>query len=291
MATKTSVKQTIREARKALRLIMQEGLADIAQAMVQQIMANYRKLPESRMLEAINGVQASGVNAYREKLLNALAVIAAEAIEQARREVPKKRNVRLSFDDESLKLGEFENLPPAIRNRISVQLKLLIGTQISDLEKAIYFQYASSAQSTDSEELILKDLTESGAQYIEGMSVAGAASASSSQIVNEARLAFFTDDDVSDEIEAYEFVNEDPNSPICQDLAGTVFAKDDPNLNRYWPPLHFNCDSWIRPILKGNLGKKEISSFQPSKLSLEKHIQFSENACIDLHLVKPGLDV
>jgi len=278
MAKKLRVKQDISEATEALKGIMQENLAGISEAMIEQIMKAYRRLPESQRFSAINDIKAQGISVYKDALLNALAVIASKSLDKVRNEVPKKKNVRLSrIDEDSLRLGEYEKLPPDLRKRVESMLKLLTGTQIADLEKVVFFQFNSSVDSTDSEELLQKDLSNAAGEYITGNAVNGASSASASQIINEARLAFFLDDSVSEEIEAFEFVNGDPVSPICQSLAGTVFAKDDPNLHRYWPPLHFNCKSYISAILQGNLGTKEIEELKASPTA-EKSIQFSEQA-------------
>lgn len=287
MAKKPRIKQSITDASKALKKIMQENLAEIAKEMIAQIMVGYRNLPESQRFNAIKDVAPKGINAYKSALKNAVSVVAYEALKDVRKEIPSKRNVRLAFDEDSLKLGEFESLPADIQKRILAQVNLLTGTQISDLEKRVYFQYTSSVDSTDSETLIQSDLSESAEDYIGGQSVNGGADATASQTINEARLAFFTDDSVEEEIEAYEFVNEDPVSQICTDLAGTVFAKDDPDLYRYWPPLHFNCKSWIRAILKGNIGNKTISDLKDSVTKKgESSIGFSE---IDAdNLFRPG---
>lgn len=277
MAAKNNIKKDIKDATDALRELMVESLSGIAQAMVDQVIANLKSLPDSKRFDAIKGVTAQGVNDYYDRLRNAFGVISADAFEKVRREVPKKKNVRLAeIDEESIKLGEFDSLPPDTRSRILSQLQLLKGTQIADLEKAVYFQFQSSVDSTDSLDQIQADLEEAAGEYVDGNSVRGAASANASSIINESRLAFFLDDSVQEEIDAFEFVNGDPVSPICQDLAGTVFAKDDPNLNRYWPPLHFNCKSWISAILKGNLGNREITDLKPSSAKIEASIQFSE---------------
>jgi NAD+--asparagine ADP-ribosyltransferase len=92
---------------------------------------------------------------------------------------------------------------------------------------------------------------------------------------------------VKEEIDAFEFVNGDPVSEVCQDLAGTVFDKDDPDLFRYTPPLHWNCKSYIRPILKGNLGNKTIEKLKPSSKKIEETIQFTECPFHGQHI---GLD-
>lgn len=274
---KTTPRVDIKDATQALKAIMQENLSAIAQAMINQIAANYNRLIPSKRFDAIKDVKPDGISFYKDALLNAYAVTAADSLAKARKEVPNKKGVRLSeLNDEALMLGEFDSLPIDIQKRLKAMLDLLVGTQISDLEKAVMFQFMSSVDSTDSISLLVSDLGEAADDYITGPSIQGAASANAGQIVNEVRLAFFLDDSVTEDVEAFEFVNGDPVSPICQDLAGTVFAKDDPNLNRYWPPLHFNCKSYIVPILKGNLGNKEIESLTPSKDSLNKYVQLSE---------------
>jgi hypothetical protein len=46
-----------------------------------------------------------------------------------------------------------------------------------------------------------------------------------------------------------------------------------------------NCKSYIVPILKGNLGSREIEKLKPSKKSLEQQVQFSEHDCGEFHHV------
>lgn len=41
-----------------------------------------------------------------------------------------------------------------------------------------------------------------------------------------------------------------------------------------------NCDSYIIPILKGNLGDREITGLNPSNDKLKEQIQFSDR-CVD----------
>lgn len=274
---KQTTRTDIKDATQALKMVMRENLQAISEAMISQVLTNWRNSTESQRFNAIKDVSPTGIQLYKDALLNAYAVIAAESIKKARREVPKKRNVRLAeLDEDALQLGEFDSLPIDIQKRLKSMLDLLVGTQISDLEKQVFFQYNSSVDTTETEAVLAKDLNEAAGEYIEGASVNAGAGANAGQIINEARLAFFMDDDVSEEIEAYQFVNGDPVSPICQDLAGKVFSKTDPDLNRYWPPLHFNCKSYIVPILNGNLGNREIESLKPSNKKLEDSVQFSE---------------
>lgn len=53
-----------------------------------------------------------------------------------------------------------------------------------------------------------------------------------------------------------------------------------------------NCDSYILPILKGNLGNRKITKLQPSKSDLEKYIQFHDGKCCSgkVHLQEGDID-
>lgn len=284
--SKVDPRKEMKEAKDVIKEIMSRNLAEIADAMIAQVMAKLSALPESRRFDATKDITASGVPAYKAEMLEAMAVIAGTALARARKEVPKAKHIKLAeLPDESvLLLGEFDKLPADIRNRIQRQNQLLIGTQVSDLEKTVFFQFQGSVDSTDSYEQIAFDLQDSAGDYIAGQAVEAGSMATVSQVINEARSAFFFEPDVLEEIIAFEFVNGDPVSPICQDLAGTVFAKDDPNLGRYTPPLHWNCKSWIRPLtaqdsyeaaLKRN-DQNDIETLEPSKKELNKYVQFSE---------------
>lgn len=277
MAKKPDVRKQITEAKLAVKAVMADHLDGIAQSLVDKIMAKLDSLPDSQRLNAIKGILPAGRVAYQEALLAAMAVVASDALGNARKEIPGGKNVKLSFKEESLQLGEFEDLPTPVRTKVKKQQQLVFDTQMADLEKAVLFQFNHSVDSTDSMELIRADLEEAAHDYITGPAIDAGAGVIAAQVINETRSAFFnSDDDVFDNVEAFEFVNGDPVSEVCRDLAGTVFSKDDPNRFRYTPPLHFGCKSYIIPILKGNLGDRKISKLKPSTKEVEDTIQFSE---------------
>lgn len=275
---KSTVRRQIQQGTLALKKLMQDHLSEIGQNMVDQIMSKLDRLPESQRFKAIE-VEPVGQQSYREALLAALAVIAYDSIKEVRREVPGAKNVKLAGDEERLLLGEFEELPASVRNKIFKLYQILYTTQLADLEKAISFQFAHSVDSTDSMALIRADLEDAAFEYTTGNRISAGAASMAAQVVNETRNSFFETEEALEQIEAFQFVNGDPVSAICQDLAGTIFAADDPNRFRYTPPLHFNCKSYIVPILKGNLRGREIVPFQPSTKELEATIQFSEVVC------------
>ncbi len=285
MAKKPNVRGLIKEGKQAIKAIMQEHLALIAEDMIKKIIARTNRLNDSSVLTALNDVPLSGVAAYKENLRTAFALLALEGIETARKQVPMGRRVRLTEYEDSIQLSEFDKLPPKLKRKVQKQLELFSETQVNDLVKVVSFQFTSSIDSTDSVAVVAKDLQDAAEDFIRGSSVDAGAGSVSSSLVNAARQEYFQNVEVFEEVEAFVFVNGDPVSPICQDLAGTIFSKDDPEADRYMPPLHFNCKSYIEPILKGHLKGREIEDLKPSKAGLDKYVQFSEeHFCSHEHL-------
>lgn len=248
--------------------LMQDNLRAIASGMIDQIIAKFKQTSVSNQANAINSANAKGLQDYRQALIDYFAVVANNAITQARKEVPKAKDV---------KLAEIDALPVATQKRIKAQAGLLVDTQVSDLEKNISFQYLASQPTTDSAELLTSDMQGAAEDYITGPAILSGSSTLIADVVNQSRNEFFFTDDVSNEIESFTFVNGDPVSPICQDLAGTVFDANDPESQRYLPPLHPNCKSYIVPNLAGNKNPPLTDGgLKPSKSSLDKYVTLSE---------------
>lgn len=274
---KTKVVTIIDKSKETLKKVMLSNLEFMSNSLITQIMRNYRKATKSQQINAAKNVIPSGLSTYKQELLETMAIIAGLAIETAREDLPKKAKTKLALDEESLLMGEFDKLPPTMRRRLKSQMELLTKTQREDLEKAIMFQFSSSVESTDSGDTIEYDLFESADKWMNGPSVDAGAGVMAARTVNESRSAFFQDDEVSEGIEAFIFLNDDPETPICQDLVGTIFSKDDPGADRYYPPLHYNCKSYIDVILVGDLGDRQITRLQPSSKELDKYVQFNED--------------
>lgn len=270
-----NIAKQIREASELLRDFMQEQLGEIGDGLISDLMSAARRATPAQRTRLAKDLKPSGVVAYRTELREWFASIAVDAIDQARKEVPKAKNVRLA---ETITLSDYDRLPPSLARRIQNQVELLVNKQIGDLMSVIQFAYSTSEDETDSMDTVETDVRESALGWLEGSAIESGASLNAATTINSARNAFFFDDDVLEEIEAFEFVNGDPVTEICQDLAGTIFAKDDAESARYQPPLHWNCKSSIQPILKGNLGDREIDKLKPSKKTLDAQVLFSEAA-------------
>lgn len=287
-----NIERQIKISKESIQDVMQMNLAKIAESMIDQVISRAKRLKPLQILNAIKDIKHKGISQYKSELKISMAIISADALIQARKEVPNAKNVKLMDNESRLLFGEFERLPPKIKKRINSSNELLIGTQISDLEKAIFFQFGSSVASEKNLKEIEFDLSEKSEAYIVGNSIRAGASVVAANIINEARSAFFFDDETLKEIAAFQFMNGDPVSIICNDLNGLVFDKNDPDAFKYTPPLHYNCKSWIKPILR--LSKKQkIEKFKPSTKKIEDTIQFSdtieastglcqENNCIHL---------
>ncbi len=277
MSKKPKVRKEITEASKALKELMNDELASIAEDMISQVMGKAKGLTPGERLKAVSGLTPRGLRRYTDVLRTAFSVIAFDTLTRARNEVPKKKNVSLADCTDAVFLDEFDRLPPGIRKKILTSTQLLVGKQIGDLQKVIEFAYITAEDETDSLEQIEKDLNDSAIGWLDGTAIESGATLNAATIINSARNAFFFDDEVLEEVEAFQFVNGDPVSEICNDLAGTIFSKDDPSADRFFPPLHYNCKSSIMPILKGNLNGRAIESLKPSRKALEDKVQFSEH--------------
>ncbi len=264
---------------KELQTLMQTMLSDIGSEVIQSLMAKKKKANPSQYLSLTNQVNVKGSRDYEKELKTFLTSLCAQAFQQVSKEIPGGSKIKLTETYPSYQLIEidsFDELPPGIQKQITAQIGLLTAYQIQDLLKGLFFQFNNSVTSTDSDTLLESDLQEKLDQYLEGASIAAGAGNTVSKLVNESRSEFFFTEDALEQIESFTFVNGDPVSPICQDLAGTVFSKDDPNMDRYSPPLHHNCKSYLVPNLMGSRKEIDPEGLQPSKAGLEKYITLSD---------------
>lgn len=249
---KNKVRKDIKEASEIIREIMREGIKNIADLQIKQIMKNYRNSTPSQQINATKDLKDSGVNDYKNSLLTAMAVIIADTLQKVRKEVPTKKKITMSeWNEEALQLGEYDKLPKKVKKRLKSQVDILVKTQKYDIDKSIALQFSSSVVSTDDEKTLEYDLFEASRKYVDGPAIPASSSVISARGINEARQAYFSEDEVLEEIEAFQFKNDIPVTPICQDLNGTIFSANDPGFDRYQPPLHFNAlleNQWIKTI-------------------------------------------
>lgn len=274
--TPKTPKALITQKTDELQALMQAILRDMGSRVISDLMAKKKRSNPSQYLAITQQVTPKGSQDYKAQLRNFLAGVSNDAITMVRKEIPGGSKIKLV---ESLRLASnedyYKKLPASLQKAIDAQIGLLSAFQIQDLLKALYFQFNSSVDSTDSDIQLEADLQGSMDRFLEGSSLATGAGNTVAKVVNEGRSEFFFDPDVSAQIESFTFTNGDPVSPICQDLAGTVFSKDDPNLDRYSPPLHHNCKSFLVANLNGSGKEIDPDGLTPSK-GLEQYITLAD---------------
>lgn len=259
-----SYKTEWKNNKATIKEVMQKGLGDMATDLYAQITRGYKaSTPATRGSVALK--LSPKLTPYVATLREALAEIANQALGSARKDTPWAKGVKLS---ESIILaaptgGYFDALPPNIKRIVKNAAELIATTQAGDLGKVVSFQYASSQASTDNIDQIINDIEGAVLPVLDGatgsgMSIDAAAGNAVSSIANQARLEWFFAPEVLDTIESFTFTNEDPVSDICQELDGTTWATNDPDVDRYSPPLHHNCKSRLMPNEKGAEGNPEI---------------------------------
>lgn len=158
---------------------------------------------------------------------------------------------------------------------------LLLGSQVADLKKGLGLQYQTSLPSTDSDGVIRKDLQDRLGMIVTGPIVNTGPDIIMAQTVNEARLDEAREEG-GDEIESYTFigVDDDRQTDICAELSGRTFAPNDPDLDRYTPPLHHNCRSYLAVNLRSFKANPPIDSdaIELSKAA-QRSITLSEKGC------------
>lgn len=220
---------------------------------------------------------------FMKKIKKALAETAGRAIAQARNEVPGGRKIefcekvrsRISLADTD---DIFDSLPKKVKELILTDPTIAAGAQFGTLRSKILLVASSAVDETTDPDVIERKLKDEVNKALTGVAadsefsgaIATAATNLTTKVYNTSRIEFFQTDEALEKIEAFQFVNTDPVSPICQDLNGRIFRKDDPESDQYLPPLHHNCKSFIVPIF--DLQGKQVSDIglKPSKAGLDK---------------------
>lgn len=282
--TKAKVKGQLDNSALMVAQAMKDSLSQKATTFVDRLFKEMSKAPRDQWRKIIrNQGDLPNQNEYFQAVKKALAETAARAVAQARNEVPGGRKVVFMEPFKSrmtLKLVEdtFDQLPKKIKDLILTNAALATDTQFVNLRNAVLLTASGGVDETGDLEVLhqrtLDEISKRTAGAAADSEISGAISTAATnltaQVYNTARIEFFQSPDVLEKIEAFQFQNSDPVSPICQDLNGRIFAKNDPESDEYLPPLHHNCKSFIVPIF--DLQGKSVSEdgLAPSSPSLNK---------------------
>lgn len=240
----------MRNGKKELQKTMQNGLMPIAEQLKKQALKSFSNNNPYK----VDFGKVKGLQAYKSSLLEEAAAINNKALAQVKSGT-KFKNIKLS--ENGIKLSEKDKLKPNAYGRIKAKTDMLAESQVADLEKNIGLQYQGSLNK--GEKQLEMDLSERIGKVIAGPITTQSSAILSTSLVNDARTDFSNLKPVKKEIESYTFTNIDPQAQICIELTGRTFAADDPNVDKYQPGLHHNCESYYVINFKGDKNNPPIT--------------------------------
>lgn len=255
------VRRDMASASEKLAATIKERTRFIAEKYIADIMRNYKNATEAQKINAVQNATIGGDAQLRKALKTSLARTASDALDQVRSENPPVKNVKLTEKaiPSTIKLDEFSKLPKHIQYLLSIQADQYTQKVTSDLQNRVAFQFLSS-QSVDADPALIQQALEGAAAKVTDSGlINNAANNLVAQTVNDTRGAFFFDPEVLSEIESFTYTNDDPQSEICQRLAGTTWAANDAEALRYSPPNHQNCQSILVANMKTSTGNPDIT--------------------------------
>lgn len=282
-ATRSKIKEQLDQSSFDLAQAMRDSLKSSVQSYVDSIVKQMKKVPRDQWRKVIRDQgDMPGLNAYVVKVQQALTETAGRAIAQARNEIPGGRKIEFCEGVRSrIKLADakelWASLPKAVRELLMTDPWFTGELQYERLKAATLLTISGAVDETTDPEKIRKTVLDNTDKMLVGAEADGigselmtAATNLTSKTYNQSRYEFFNTDDAKEQIVAFRFENPDPVTPLCNDLNGKEFPVNDPESDKWLPPLHHNCKSFIVPILDSQRIKGEVKSLVPSKPDLGK---------------------
>lgn len=254
-----SVGKNIEIVGKEMTVIMSDQMSSRGRQLVGDMLEIWRNAQKSKRMSLVNNLPVPGKNAYKRTVSDLLADVYVRATDGVKKE--------LSSD--GLKLAaksEIKNLPAESKAAGASQADLLVESQDADLKKSLFFSFTSNADKLPTEAQMEANLMNVVDRYVAGASMRVSGPNAIANAVNLARNAIFQKKETLDKIESFIFQNPSPEAPICVELTGRVFTKEEYVVSDKLPPLHHNCNSWIRAQVSGRTGNKSLS---PAGLSIQ----------------------
>ena len=255
----TNISKKITQTGEAMTAVMAASMSQRGNKLVDQMLDIWRNAPKSKRREKVNRLTVPDKNEYKRKVSEALADVYVKATAGVKREL----------DEDGLKLaeeGEIKNLPSESKAAGASQADLIVESQDADLRKNLFFSFTSKADILPTEEQMNANLLNVVQKYVNGASMRVAGPNAVANAVNIARNAVYQKKETLDKIESFIFTNPSPEAAICKELAGRVFTKQEYVVSDKLPPLHHNCNSWIKAQISGRKGNKPVS---PAGLSIQ----------------------
>lgn len=254
-----SVGKNIEIVGKEMSAIMADQMRLRGVKLVSEMMSIWRNAQKSQRMEQVNRLKVPGKNEYKKIISSLLAEVYVQATAGVKKELSAGG---LKLAEES----EIRNLPAESKAAGSSQADLITESQDADLRKNLFFSFTSKADTLPTEAQMNANLLNVVEKYVTGSSIKLAGPNAVANAVNLARNAVFQQKETLEKIESFIFQNPSPDAPICVELTGRVFTKEEYIISDKLPPLHHNCNSWIVAQVAGKVGNKPIS---PAGLSIQ----------------------
>ena len=254
-----SVGQNIKKIGKETALLMSEEMRGRGGRLIERMMRIWRNAAPAKRREEVNKLTVPGKAEYKKMLANELANVYVRATDGVKKELA----------GDGLKLAEpseIRDLPAESKAAGASQADLLTESQDADLRKNLFFSFTSKLDTLPTEAQMEANLFKVLEKYVTGPSINTAGPNAVANAVNLARNAIFQKRETLDKIESFIFTNPSPEAKICIALAGRVFSKEEYVVSDKLPPLHHNCNSWIKAQVSGKSGNKALS---PAGLSIQ----------------------
>ena len=236
----------IKDRAKNIHTLMETELTGRVAIYLSKIEKQLKKEPSvQKRRKIVQNSELPGKSDYKKKVRLEMAQIAKEAT----------RNVLKELNNPKVKFDEFNEIlkavPFALRDKLRANIEELVNDQDAELKKRMFFIASQKLDTTDSVDAVIADMKKAAESYTITSGVLGAAATNvTSDIVNSARNGVFQTPEVFEEIESFIIVNPSPEAPICKELTGRVFSKEE-YLNQDLPPYHHRCETTVKAQLKG----------------------------------------
>lgn len=266
-----SVGKNIEIVGKELTTIMSSNMETRGEKLVSDMMIIWRNAPRAKRMDQVNRLIVPGKNEYKKIISNNLADIYVQSTAGVKKELAGDG---LKLAEES----EIKDLPAESKAAGASQADLIVDSQDADLRKNLFFSFTSKADKLPTEAQMEANLLNVVNRYVTGASIRTGGPNAVANAVNLARNAIFQKKETLNQIESFIFTNPSPDAPICVELTGRVFTKEEYVVSDKLPPLHHHCNSWIRAQISGRKGNKELSPAGLSIQGTDKQIQQIEKS-------------
>jgi len=227
---KDPVVTTINNGSEKISSTIKEGLKSISEDMKKKVLEQWEK-GDAEKFNLPDLTVVPGIEEYQKKIQEDLTGTYNSGMEQVSKEIPGKT---IKFAEDIKKIAAA---------RLTADVSNLTDVQIADLAKTISLTYGQNIAAAQTAEELASILDEAILKFIDGPVAKTGADIIASKTINDSRRDFFKEN--TEEVVSYTWVNGDPVSEICQWLDGQTLPADHPDVDRFWPPLHHNCKTYV----------------------------------------------